>query len=71
MRHEVVHGVHCCKCIASCSDDIIKNVAYVKASLQFSQQEISSHEEKIKLINTNVSSLQALANKHPQKAAYL
>lgn len=57
--------------IASCSDDLIEDVAYFKASLQFSQQETSSHEEKIKLINTNVSSLQALANKHLQKAVYL
>ena len=45
--------------IISCIDDLVKDVADLKASLQFSQQDISSHEEKIKTINTDVSSLQA------------
>ncbi|PFX14261.1 hypothetical protein AWC38_SpisGene21594 [Stylophora pistillata] len=57
--------------IISRIDDLVKDVADLKASLQFSQQDISSHEEKIKTINTDVSSLQATVNKHLQKAIYL
>ncbi|PFX11530.1 Pogo transposable element with KRAB domain [Stylophora pistillata] len=52
-------------------DDLVKNVADLKASLQISQQDISCHREKIKTINTDVSSPQETVNKHLQKAIYL
>lgn len=57
--------------IISRIDDLVKDVADLKTSLQFSQQDISSHEEKIKTIITDVSSPQANVNKHLQKAIYL
>lgn len=57
--------------IISRIDDLVKDVADLKTSLQFSQQDISSEEEKITTINTDVSSLQATVNKHLQKAIYL
>ena len=57
--------------ITSRIDDLVKDVAELKASLQFSQRDISSHEEKIKLIDTDVSNLQATINKHLQKTVYV
>ena len=57
--------------ITSRIDGLVKDLADLKVSLQFSQQDISSHEEKIKIINTDVSSLQAAVNKHLQKTVYL
>ena len=57
--------------ITSRIDDVVKDVADLKASLQFSQQDILFQEEKIKSIDADVSSLQATFNKQIQKAVYL
>jgi len=57
--------------ITSRIDGIINDVADLKASLQFSQNDISEQQEKIMSMSTVVSSLQETVNKYFQKTIYL
>ena len=57
--------------IASRIDDIVKDVADLNASLQFSQNDISEQQEKIVSMAADVSSLQETVNKYFQKTIYL
>lgn len=57
--------------ITSRIDGIVKDVADLKASLQFSQKDISEQWEKIVSMDADVSSLQETVNKYFQKTIYL
>lgn len=57
--------------ITSRIDGIVKDVADLKASLQFSQNDISEQQEKIVSMSTAVSSLQETVNKYFQGTIYL
>ena len=52
-------------------DGIVKDVAQLKASLEFSQRDLSDHAEKIKSIENNVSKIEATLKKHVEKTVYL
>ena len=51
--------------------DGVVNVAQLKASLDFSQKDLSDHAEKIKWIEDNVSKIEATMKKHIEKTVYL
>ena len=57
--------------ITSRIDGIVKDVADLKASLQFSQNDISEQQGKIVSMSTAVSSLQETVNKYFQETIYL
>ena len=57
--------------ITSGIDGIVKDVADLKASLQFSQNDVSEQQEKIVSMSTAVSSLQETVNKYFQETIYL
>ena len=57
--------------ITSRIDGIVKDVADLKASVQFSQNDISEQQEKIVSMDADVASLQETVNKYFQKTIYL
>ena len=53
-------------------DGVVKDVgAQLKASLEFSQKDLTDHAEKIKSIEDNVSKIEATMKKHIEKTVYL
>lgn len=56
----------------SAIDGVVKDVAQLRASLEFSQKNLSDrHAKKIKSIEDNVSRIQATMKKHIEKTIYL
>ena len=51
-------------------DGIVKDVDQLKASLDFSQKDLTDHAEKIKSIEDNVSKIKT-TKKHIKKTVYL
>lgn len=52
-------------------DGVVKDVAELKASLEFSQKDLYDHAVKIKSIEDNVSKIEATMKKHIEKTVYL
>ena len=52
-------------------DGIVKDVDQLKASLDFSQKDLTDHAEKIKSIEDNVSKIETTMKKHIKKTVYL
>ena len=52
-------------------DGVVKDIAQLKASLEFSQKDLTDHAEKIKAIEDNVSKIEATMKKHIKKTVYL
>ena len=52
-------------------DSVVKDVAQLKDSLEFSQKDLIDHGEKIKSIEDNVSKIEATMKKHIEKTVYL
>ena len=52
-------------------DGVVKDVAQLKASLEFSQKDLTDHSEKIKSIEDNVPKIEATMKKHIGKTVYL
>ena len=50
-----------------CIDGVVKDIAQLKASLEFSQKDLTDHAEKIKAIEDNVSKIEATMKKHIEK----
>ena len=59
-------------------DNLVKDFAGLKSSLEFSQKDIASHDEQLSAVDTelkntvsDVANLQTTVNKHLQKTIYL
>ena len=52
-------------------DGVVKDVAQLKASLEFSQKDLTVHAKKIKSVEDNVSKIEATMKKHIEKTVYL
>ena len=57
-------------CINVRIDGVVTDVPKLKASLEFSQKDLTDHSEKIKSIE-DVSKIEATMNKHIEKTVYL
>ena len=51
-------------------DGVVKDVAQLKASLEFSKKDLTVHAKKIKSVEDNVSKIEATMKKHIEKTVY-